>query len=212
MPEASRHAKPKKTGMRFGAPIVAAATLAGVAAAFVFLHGGTAAPGASRDAIQATSATTRQSGIASYQVSTALRRYVATLDTRMVRRAKMAARLRHRAALAAKRQAQQQAAAQPSASPSPSQSSAPAPPPSSGGGNAASSALGICIRNAEEGGSYAWGPGNGGGAYQFLLSTWEAYGGAASQYGVAGPAYQDQIFNNAIAAGAASQWTNYDGC
>jgi hypothetical protein len=45
-----------------------------------------------------------------------------------------------------------------------------------------------------------------------VLGTWETYGGAASQYGVAGPAYQDQIFNNAIAAGGASNWTNYDGC
>ena len=80
------------------------------------------------------------------------------------------------------------------------------------GSDAAHSALGICIRNAEEGGSYAWGPGNGGGAYQFLLSTWEQYGGAASEYGVAGPAYQDQIFDNAIAAGGASNWTAYDGC
>ncbi len=198
--------------MRFRAPIVAAATLAGVAAAFVFLHGGTAAPGASRDAIQATSATSAHSGITAYQVTTALRRYVATLETRMVRRARMAARRRHLAALAATRHAQQQAAAQPSASPSPSQSSAAAPPPSSGGGNAAGSALGICIRNAEEGGSYAWGPGNGGGAYQFALGTWEKYGGAASEFGVAGSAYQDQIFNNAIAAGGASNWTNYDGC
>jgi muramidase (phage lysozyme) len=70
----------------------------------------------------------------------------------------------------------------------------------------------VCIRDAEEGGSYAWGPGNGGGAYQFLLGTWEHYGGAASEYGTAGPAYQDQIFNNAIAAGGASNWTDYDGC
>jgi hypothetical protein len=81
-----------------------------------------------------------------------------------------------------------------------------------GSSNAAYSALGICIRNAEEGGSYAWGPGNGGGAYQFVLGTWEKYGGAASQFGVAGPAYQDQIFNNAIAADGASNWTAYDGC
>jgi len=87
-----------------------------------------------------------------------------------------------------------------------------APAPSSGGGDAASSPLGVCIRNSEEGGSYAWGPGNGGGAYQFLLGTWENYGGAASEYGVAGPAYQDQIFDNAIAAGGASNWTSYDGC
>jgi hypothetical protein len=104
--------------------------------------------------------------------------------------------------------AQQQAAAQPSPSPTPSA----APVSSSGGGDAASSPLGVCIRNSEEGGSYAWGPGNGGGAYQFLLGTWENYGGAASEYGVAGPAYQDQIFDNAIAAGGASNWTSYDGC
>ena len=132
---------------------------------------------------------------------------------RMIRESARAAQRRHLAKLAAARRArrqaaQQQAAAQPSPSPTPSA----APAPSSGGGDAASSPLGICIRNAEEGGSYAWGPGNGGGAYQFLLGTWEKYGGAASEYGVAGPAYQDQIFDNAIAAGGASNWTSYDGC
>jgi len=132
---------------------------------------------------------------------------------RMIRESARAAQRRQLAKLAvarrARRQAaQQQAAAQPSPSPTPSA----APAPSRGGGDAASSPLGICIRNAEEGGSYAWGPGNGGGAYQFLLGTWEKYGGAASEYGVAGPAYQDQIFDNAIAAGGASNWTSYDGC
>jgi hypothetical protein len=45
-----------------------------------------------------------------------------------------------------------------------------------------------------------------------MLGTWETYGGSASEYGVADPAYQDQIFNNAIAAGGASNWTAYDGC
>jgi len=133
----------------------------------------------------------------------------------MIRESARAAQRRHLAKLAAARRArrqaaQQQAAAQPTPTPTPTPSAAPAP--SSGGGDAASSALGICIRNAEEGGSYAWGPGNGGGAYQFLLGTWEKYGGAASEYGVAGPAYQDQIFDNAIAAGGASNWTSYDGC
>ena len=108
----------------------------------------------------------------------------------------------------AAQQAAQQAAAQPTASPTP----APSAPSSSGGADAAHSPLGVCIRNAEEGGSYAWGPGNGGGAYQFVLGTWENYGGAASEFGVAGPAYQDQIFDNAIAAGGASNWTAYDGC
>src|SRR5260370_9736129 len=155
MPEASRHAKPKKSAMRFGAPIVAAATLAGVAAALVFLHGGPAASGSSRDAIQATSATGTDSAITDYRVITAFRRYVTTLETRMVRRARTAAPRRHLAALAATRHAQQQAAAQPSASPSPSPSSTPAPRPSGSGGNAAASALGRCIRNAAEGGSYA---------------------------------------------------------
>jgi len=115
------------------------------------------------------------------------------------------ARAARRKQLAAKRAAQRRAQQAP-ASPPPS-----SPPPSSGS-DPAHSALGICIRNAEEGGSYAWGPGNGGGAYQFVLSTWEKYGGAASEYGVAGPAYQDRIFDNAIAAGGASNWTAYDGC
>jgi hypothetical protein len=160
------------------------------------------------------------SGFTSDYVTADVRRQVVA---RMIRESARAAQRRHLAKLAAARRArrqaaqqqaaqqqaaQQQAAAQPSPSPTPSA----APPPSSGSGDAASSPLGICIRNAEEGGSYAWGPGNGGGAYQFLLGTWENYGGAASEYGVAGPAYQDQIFDNAIAAGGASNWTSYDGC
>ena len=113
---------------------------------------------------------------------------------------------RARAAARRKRLAER-AAPPPAPQPAPTQSSSPPP-----AGDPAHSALGVCIRNAEEGGSYAWGPGNGGGAYQFVLSTWEKYGGAASEYGVAGPAYQDQIFDNAIAAGGASNWTAYDGC
>jgi hypothetical protein len=180
---------------------VAAATLAGVAAAFVSLHGGSATPGPTDFAAPMTSA--GPASTTSDQVATAIHRDVATLEARIVRQARRAARSRH---LAAVRVAQQQAPPAP-AQPAP----APAPPPSSGG-DAAHSPLGVCIRNAEEGGSYAWGPGNGGGAYQFQLGTWEKYGGAASEYGVAGPAYQDQIFDNAIAAGGASNWTNYDGC
>jgi hypothetical protein len=210
MPAASRHAKPKKSALRFGAPVVAAATLAGVAAAFLFLHAGPAAP---RPARHATDVTTTESALTDYRTITGVRRHAAALEAAMVRRrTRTAARRRRLAALATRRA--QQAPVQPSPSPSPPPSPSPAstPPPSSGGGNAASSPLGVCIRNAEEGGSYAWGPGNGGGAYQFLLGTWENYGGAASEYGVAGSAYQDQIFDNAIAAGGASQWTDYDGC
>jgi Transglycosylase-like domain len=150
-------------------------------------------------------------------MTTTVHQDAATVEARAVQRT---AQRKHRAALAATRHAKQvaqqaqQAAAQPTPTPTPAPSvtPTPAPTPSSGGGDAAHSALGICIRNAEEGGSYAWGPGNGGGAYQFVLGTWEHYGGAAGEFGAAGPAYQDQIFDNAIAAGGASNWTNYDGC
>jgi hypothetical protein len=213
MPAASRHAKPKTPDIRLRALVAAAATLVGVAAAFVFLHGGSATPGPSRQPIAVTSA---GSGLADNQVSAAVHHDVAALETRTAQRASTTARHRHLAALAAARLAKQQAArraaAQPTPSPVVTPAATPTPVPSSGGGDAASSPLGVCIRDAEEGGSYAWGPGNGGGAYQFLLGTWEHYGGAASEYGTAGPAYQDQIFDNAIAAGGASNWTDYDGC
>ena len=204
MPAAPRHAKPSKPATRRGAPIVAAATLAGVAAAFVLLHGGSAAARPSHDSMPATSTTAE---FTSDYVTADVKR---TALARMIRQS-AAAQRRHLAKLAAARRARRQAAQQRAAAqPSPTPTAAPAP--SSGGGDAASSPLGICIRNAEEGGSYAWGPGNGGGAYQFALGTWEKYGGAASEFGVAGPAYQDQIFDNAIAAGGASNWTAYDGC
>ncbi len=206
MPVAPRHAKPKTAATRRWALPLAAVTLSGAAAAFVFQPGGSAAAKPSHKAIPVTSAGL---AVADYQMTVAVRRDVAA---RMVQQAsRAAARRRHLAAARhARQQAARQAAAQPPPSPAPSPSAPP--PPSSGGGDAANSPLGVCIRNAEEGGSYAWGPGNGGGAYQFVLGTWETYGGAASEYGVAGPAYQDQIFDNAIAAGGASNWTSYDGC
>jgi hypothetical protein len=205
MPAAPRHAKPRKPATRRGVPVAAAATLAGVAAAFVFLHGGSAAAGPSHDAMPVKSA---MSGFTSDYVTADVRRGVIA---RMISESARAAKRRHLANLAAARRARRQAAQQQAAA-QPAQTPSAAPAPSGGGGDAASSPLGVCIRNSEEGGSYAWGPGNGGGAYQFLLGTWEKYGGAASEYGVAGPAYQDQIFDNAIAAGGASNWTSYDGC
>jgi hypothetical protein len=169
----------------------------GVAAAFVSLHGGSAAPTSSGRAVSAASEDAVFTG---GHVTAEVRHDFGRAQARSARR------VARNHELAQQRAAQQAAAQQPSPPPS-------SPPPDlSGGSDPAHSALGICIRNAEEGGSYAWGPGNGGGAYQFLLSTWENYGGAASQFGVAGPAYQDQIFNNAIAAGGASNWTAYDGC
>ena len=220
MPPASRHSKPKTPGIKLGAPIVAAAALAGVAVAFVFLNGGSAAP---RTSSYSTPVTSAGAHLTVDRVTTAIRSDVAVLQARRIRQARTAARRRHLAAVrlarqqaaqrqAAQQQAAQQQAAQQQAAAPPPPSPSPTPKPPSGGGNAASSPLGICIRDAEEGGSYAWGPGNGGGAYQFQIGTWEHYGGAASEYGVAGPSYQDQIFDNAIAAGGASNWTDYDGC
>jgi len=204
MPAAPRHAKPKHKApaSRFKAPAVAAVALAGVAATFVSLHGGSAPPTSSGGRIPAASEDALLTG---GHVTAEIRRDVGRAQARSARRVARTHKL------AQERAAQQAAAAQqPTPTPTPAPSS---PPPNlSAGSDPAHSALGICIRNAEEGGSYAWGPGNGGGAYQFVIGTWETYGGAASEFGVAGPAYQDQIFNNAIAAGGASNWTAYDGC
>jgi hypothetical protein len=199
---------------------VAAVMVAGAAAVFVSLHGGSAAPKPAHDAVTATSA---RSVVIGDQMAAAVRSNTASLQNKLViHQARRAARRRHLAALAAARHARRQAAEKkareaaakaPPPSPAATPTPTPTPTPSSGGGgDAAHSALGDCIRNAEEGGSYAWGPGNGGGAYQFAIGTWETYGGAAGEFGVAGAAYQDQIFDNAIAAGGASNWTNYDGC
>jgi hypothetical protein len=203
MPAPPRHAKPKAPATRFKAPAVAAVALAGMAATgvavtFVTLHGGSA----SQAADQVASATRDEAVFTGGHVTAEVRRDAGRAQARAARRVARTHKL------AQERAAQRQAAAQ---QPSPAPPSSP-PPNLSGGSDPAHSALGICIRNAEEGGSYAWGPGNGGGAYQFVIGTWETYGGAASEFGVAGPAYQDQIFDNAIAAGGASNWTAYDGC
>ena len=200
---------------------MAVATLAGVAAAFVFLPGRDPQrlnPPVMRFQRRIPAQVPAQASLTT-GVTAEVHRDAAALRARAVRRAVRRSQLAAIAAArlaqqqrAARQQAQQAAAQPPPPSPSPSPSPSPTSTPPSSGGDAAHSPLGVCIRNAEEGGSYAWGPGNGGGAYQFQLGTWETYGGAASEYGVAGPAYQDQIFDNAIAAGGASNWTNYDGC
>src|SRR5690348_17159977 len=213
MPEAARHAKPKSPARRLAGPSIAAAALAGIAAAFVFLPGSGPAQAAPDRALSQPPAVTvpaSRPDVTNHLAAT-MHKTSARLQTRAAAaRARAAAHRRHLAELAAQKRAQQeQQTPAPVSTPT---TPPPSSPPPSSGTDAAHSALGICIRNAEQGGSYAWGPGNGGGAYQFLLSTWEHYGGAASEFGVAGPAYQDQIFNNAIAAGGASNWTNYDGC
>ncbi len=50
------------------------------------------------------------------------------------------------------------------------------------------------------------------GLYQFSASTWAAYGGNPAAFGNASVAQQNQVFNNAIAAGGQSNWSAYDGC
>ena len=50
------------------------------------------------------------------------------------------------------------------------------------------------------------------GLYQFSASTWAAYGGNPGDFGNASVAEQNQVFNNAIAAGGQSNWSPYDGC
>ncbi len=220
MPPAPRHSRPRttrKSALRVGVPVLAAATLAGVAAAFVFLPGGSQGAAAARPSHGTISVTSGASSLTSDDMMIDSHHEVAARIVRDNARTIRHKYLAHLAAVrlakkqAAEKAAQaaraaQQAAAQPTTSPSPAASS------SSSGSDPAHSPLGVCIRNAEEGGSYAWGPGNGGGAYQFQIGTWEKYGGAASEFGVAGPSYQDQIFDNAINAGGASNWTAYDGC
>ena len=50
------------------------------------------------------------------------------------------------------------------------------------------------------------------GLYQFSASTWAAYGGNPADFGDASVAEQNQVFDNAMAAGGESNWAPYDGC
>jgi LysM repeat protein len=50
------------------------------------------------------------------------------------------------------------------------------------------------------------------GLYQFSASTWAAYGGNPADFGHASVAEQNQVFNNAMAAGGRNNWAPYDGC
>src|ERR1700689_52176 len=125
MPAASRHAKAKSPATRLRAPVMAAAALAGVAAAFVFLHSGSPA---ARPSSYATPERSTGPGIAIDQVTAAIRSDVAALQARRIRRARTAARRRHAAALAAARLAQQQAG-KPAAQEQGDQVPQPPPPP-----------------------------------------------------------------------------------
>lgn len=112
--------------------------------------------------------------------------------------------------------------------PAPPQFAAPAPAasggaaPGSGSGvpawtavNYVATSLGQCILHAESGGDYSIGFNASGhwGAFQFAETTWEHYGGSAAEFGSASPAYQDQVFDNAMStSGGYLNWTPYDGC
>jgi LysM repeat protein len=50
------------------------------------------------------------------------------------------------------------------------------------------------------------------GLYQFSSGTWAAYGGNPASFGNASVSEQNQVFNNAVAAGGQSNWAPYDGC
>jgi hypothetical protein len=70
-----------------------------------------------------------------------------------------------------------------------------------------------CVIERESGGNSQVMNGSGHyGLYQFSASTWAAYGGSPADFGNASVAEQNQVFENAIAAGGQSNWSLYDGC
>jgi hypothetical protein len=78
----------------------------------------------------------------------------------------------------------------------------------SGGGGFAS-----CVIARESGGnSQVMNSSGHYGLYQFSSSTWAEYGGNPADFGDASVAEQNQVFDNAIAAGGQSNWSAYDGC
>jgi LysM repeat protein len=93
------------------------------------------------------------------------------------------------------------------AAPAPAQTQAP----SSYSGSTGS--FQACVIAAESGGnSQVMNSSGHYGLYQFSSSTWAAYGGNPASFGNASVAEQNQVFNNAMAAGGASNWAPYDGC
>ena len=50
------------------------------------------------------------------------------------------------------------------------------------------------------------------GSTSFSASTWAAYGGNPADFGNASVSEQNQVFDNAMAAGGQSNWAPYDGC
>jgi len=70
-----------------------------------------------------------------------------------------------------------------------------------------------CVISSESGGnSQVMNSSGHYGLYQFSASTWAEYGGNPADFGDATVAEQNQVFDNAIAAGGQSNWSAYDGC
>jgi LysM repeat protein len=100
---------------------------------------------------------------------------------------------------------------EPAAAPEAAPAQATAEASSSGAGVGGSFAQ--CVIARESGGQSQVMNGSGHyGLYQFSASTWAAYGGNPADFGNASVAEQNEVFNNAIAAGGQSNWSAYDGC
>ena len=79
--------------------------------------------------------------------------------------------------------------------------------------NGAGGSFQACVIAAESGGNSQVMNGSGHyGLYQFSSSTWAEYGGDPADFGNASVSEQNQVFDNAIAAGGQSNWAPYDGC
>jgi LysM repeat protein len=90
---------------------------------------------------------------------------------------------------------------------------APAPAQSASSYSGSTGSFQACVIAAESGGnSQVMNSSGHYGLYQFSASTWAAYGGNPADFGNASVAEQNQVFNNAIAAGGQSNWAPYDGC
>jgi LysM repeat protein len=97
--------------------------------------------------------------------------------------------------------------------PAPVQTSARTPVAQSTVSTSGDSSFQACVIQRESGGnSQVMNASGHYGLYQFSASTWAAYGGNPADFGNASVAEQNQVFNNAIAAGGQSNWSLYDGC
>jgi LysM repeat protein len=104
------------------------------------------------------------------------------------------------------------------AAPEAAQEAAPAAATAQGGADVSSAAtpggsFAQCVIARESGGqSQVMNSSGHYGLYQFSASTWAAYGGSPADFGHASVSEQNQVFDNAIAAGGQSNWSAYDGC